>query len=41
MAGTVLAAQLYEAMRGGIEHAQGAPNDLFAALEDVEHAAGG
>lgn len=38
IAGTVLAARLYEAMRGGIEHAQGAPNDLFLALEEVRRA---
>jgi MIP family channel proteins len=38
--GTVLAARLYEAMRGGVEHAQGAPNDLFAALERIGEAPG-
>ncbi|MDX1934684.1 MAG: aquaporin [Capsulimonadales bacterium] len=31
--GAVLAARLYEALRGGNEHAQGAPNDLAVALE--------
>lgn len=35
--GAVVAAQLYEAMRGGLEHGQGAPNDLYAALESAEH----
>jgi MIP family channel proteins len=34
-AGAVLAARLYEAIRGGEEHAQGAPNDLFLALERI------
>jgi MIP family channel proteins len=34
--GAVVAARLYEALRGGEEHAQGAPNDLYAALRDIE-----
>lgn len=33
--GAVLAARLYEALRGGEEHAQGAPNDLGQALADI------
>jgi MIP family channel proteins len=33
--GAVLAARLYEALRGGEEHAQGAPNDLSLALERI------
>jgi MIP family channel proteins len=37
--GAVVAARLYEALRGGEAHAQGAPNDLFQALERVEQAA--
>ena len=37
--GAVLAARLYEALRGSEEHAQGAPNDLFVALEKVEQLA--
>ncbi len=37
--GAVLAAVLYETLRGGEEHAQGAPNDLALALEKVEEAA--
>ncbi|HZT41581.1 MAG TPA: aquaporin [Chthonomonadaceae bacterium] len=40
MLGAVVAARLYEALRGGTEHAQGAPNDLFAALEQTRQAAG-
>ena len=37
--GAIAAARVYEALRGGDEHAQGAPNDLFAALERAQHAA--
>jgi hypothetical protein len=37
--GAVVAARLYEFLRGGEEHAQGAPNDLFVALEKVRRAA--
>ena len=37
--GALAAALLYEAMRGSEEHAQGAPNDIFLALEKVEQAA--
>jgi glycerol uptake facilitator-like aquaporin len=33
--GATAASLVYEAIRGGSEHAQGAPNDLFAALERV------
>jgi MIP family channel proteins len=33
--GAVTAAKLYEAIRGGEEHAQGAPNDLSLALERI------
>lgn len=36
--GAVLAARVYEALRGGEEHAQGAPNDLALALEKVAEA---
>ena len=34
--GAVLAALLYETLRGGEEHAQGAPNDLYAALREIK-----
>ena len=34
--GAVVAARLYEAIRGGEEHAQGAPNDLYEALAEIE-----
>jgi len=37
--GAVIAARLYEAIRGGEEHAQGAPNDLYQALTDIERRA--
>ncbi len=37
--GAVMAARLYEAVRGGEEHAQGAPNDLYQALSDIERQA--
>jgi MIP family channel proteins len=37
--GTVLAARLYETIRGGEEHAQGAPNDLAVALGKVQNSA--
>jgi hypothetical protein len=30
--GSALAARLYEALRGGMEHAQGAPNDLLDSV---------
>jgi MIP family channel proteins len=33
--GVVMAARLYEAIRGGEEHAQGAPNDLAVALNKI------
>ncbi len=33
--GAVAAAKLYEAVRGGEEHAQGAPNDLYEALAEI------
>lgn len=35
MIGAVIAARLYEALRGGEEHAKGAPNDLYQALNDI------
>ncbi len=35
MAGAVIASLLYEFIRGGSEHAKGAPNDLFEALEEI------
>lgn len=34
--GAVIAARLYEAMRGGEQHAQGAPNDLYDALNEIQ-----
>ena len=34
--GAALAARLYEAIRGGEHHAQNAPNDLAAALDEIE-----
>ena len=34
--GEVVAARLYEAIRGSEKHAQGAPNDLYQALHDIE-----
>lgn len=37
--GAVAAAKLYEAIRGGEEHAQGAPNDLAEALAEIKQAA--
>ena len=37
--GAVFAALLYEALRGGDEHAQNAPNDLYAAQRDIEQSA--
>jgi len=33
--GAVIAARLYEALRGGEEHARGAPNDLYEALAEI------
>ena len=33
LAGALIAALLYEVIRGGEEHAKGAPNDLYLALE--------
>lgn len=33
--GAVIAVWLYEAIRGGEEHAQGAPNELYAALNNI------
>jgi MIP family channel proteins len=33
--GAVVASLLYEALRGGSEHAKGAPNDLFEALDEI------
>lgn len=37
--GAVVAARLYEAIRGGEDHAQGAPNDLYEALTEIERQA--
>jgi MIP family channel proteins len=34
--GAAIAARLYEAIRGSEKHAQGAPNDLYQALHDIE-----
>lgn len=34
--GAVVAARFYEAIRGSEKHAQGAPNDLYQALHDIE-----
>jgi len=34
--GAVVAARLYESLRGGEQHAQGAPNDLYQALAEIE-----
>lgn len=34
--GAALAARLYEALRGGEEHARGAPNDLYQALSEIQ-----
>lgn len=34
--GAAVAARLYETMRGGEQHAQGAPNDLAVALDAIE-----
>ncbi|MCW3060154.1 MAG: hypothetical protein JWQ02_1975 [Capsulimonas sp.] len=36
VAGAMIAARLYEAIRGGEQHAQGAPNDLYAALAEIK-----
>ena len=33
--GAVIAARVYEAIRGGEQHAQGAPNDLYEALTEI------
>jgi len=41
--GAVIAARLYEAIRGDESYAQGAPNDIYEALQEIEekaHAAG-
>jgi MIP family channel proteins len=37
--GAIIAARAYEAIRGGKEHAKGAPNDLYEALESIERIA--
>ena len=34
--GAVAAALLYETLRGGEQHAQGAPNDLYEALQEIK-----
>ncbi len=36
--GAIIAARLYEAIRGSEEHAQGAPNELYAALKRIQKA---
>ena len=36
MLGAVIAARVYELLRGGEDHAQGAPNDVYAALAAIE-----
>lgn len=36
--GAVIAARVYETIRGGEEHAKGAPNDLYQALTDIRQA---
>ena len=33
--GAVVGARIYESIRGGERHAAGAPNDLYAALEEI------
>jgi MIP family channel proteins len=40
MLGAITAARVYEAIRGGEEHAKGAPNDLYQALTDIRIADG-
>lgn len=37
--GAVVAARLYESIRGGEQHAQGAPNDIYQALHEIEERA--
>ena len=37
--GAALGARLYEALRGSEQHAQGAPNDLYQALAEIEQQA--
>ena len=37
--GAVAAALLYETLRGGEQHAQGAPNDLYEALQKIKEQA--
>ncbi|MDR3706931.1 MAG: aquaporin [Capsulimonadaceae bacterium] len=39
IAGAVIAATLYESIRGGEEHAKGAPNDLYEALMEIQESA--
>lgn len=34
--GAVVASRFYEVIRGSEKHAQGAPNDLYQALHDIE-----
>ena len=36
--GAVIAARLYETMRGGEAHAQDAPNDIYEALQEIKGA---
>lgn len=40
MLGALAASLLYESIRGGSEHAKGAPNDLFEALEEISSEGG-
>ena len=37
--GAVVASRLYETIRGGEGHAQGAPNDIYEALQEIEEKA--
>ena len=39
--GAIAASWLYECIRGGEHHAQGAPNDLAVALDEIETGARG
>lgn len=36
--GAIFAARLYESLRLSREHAQGAPNEVFAAMQTIQHA---
>jgi hypothetical protein len=39
MIGAAVASVFYEAIRGGEEHAQGAPNDIWQALKEIQQTA--